>query len=70
MAKTKINRATVLKLARLYLDRHQPESYRIVIEPKGAEVDELGWWTIPISVTAKNAPTYDWVGRSVEASVD
>jgi hypothetical protein len=70
MSKTRPTAAEIAKLAERYLEKHQPSDYRIVIEPEGIKVDELGWWEIPIHVTKENVPSYDWIGRSVEASAE
>jgi hypothetical protein len=70
MPKTRMTAAKVAKLAEQYLEKHQPSDYRIVIDPEGIKVDEMGWWEVPIHVTKGNVPSYDWIGRSVEASAD
>ncbi len=70
MPKTRMTPAKVAKLAKQYLEKHQPSDYRIVVDPAGIKVDDMGWWEVPIHVTKSDVPSYDWIGRSVEASAD
>jgi hypothetical protein len=60
----------VAELSEQYLEKHQPDNYRIVVLRKGIRVAEDGWWEVPIKTSKKGVPSYDWINRSAEAAVD
>ncbi len=70
MQRTSLTASQVADLAERYLEKHQPATYRIVIDRAGLTEDDQGWWEIPVSLTSKDVPSYDWTGRLAEAAVD
>lgn len=70
MKKTRFTTDEVAELAMRYLAKHQPVGYEILIDRGGIREDEEGWWQVPIRPSRKDAPTFEWTGRSAEAAVD
>lgn len=70
MPKTSLTPSDVGDLVEQYLEKHQPTGYRILIDRKGIQEDEDGWWEVPIQPSNKSVPSYDWIGRSVEAAAE
>lgn len=60
----------VAEMAGRYLEKHQPADYRILVLREGIREDEDGWWEVPIKVSKKDVPSYDWINRSAVAAVD
>ncbi len=58
----------VANLVEKYLEKHQSSEYRILIDRTGIKEDEDGWWEVPIRPSNEAVPSYDWIGRSVEAA--
>jgi hypothetical protein len=58
----------IAKIVEQYLEKHQPEGYRILIDAAGVKEDEDGWWEVPIRPSRENVPSHDWIGRSAEAA--
>lgn len=63
------DRRQMAALAQRYLDRHQPERYRINVVPDAIELRGDTWFIVaePDRVTA---PTYDYINRMTEASME
>lgn len=70
MQRASITAKKVADLAEKYLEPHQPPRYRILIDRKRIRRDSEGWWEVPIRPSKTDVPSYDWISRSVEASVD
>lgn len=56
-------------LAQRYLDRHQPDRYRIRVMPDAIERRGETWFIVAEPDKAA-APTYDFINRITEASIE
>ena len=61
--------AEIAAMAQKYLDRHQPSGYRIVVPKNGVELRGHTWLVV-VQPDRSDAPTYDYVNRMTEASME
>lgn len=61
--------AQMAALAQKYLDRHQSSRYRIVVVPEAIERRGKTWFIVAEPDRAA-APTYDYINRMTEASIE
>ena len=59
----------VVKLAKKYLDPHQPDRYKLIVRDDGVKQDD-DWWYVLVQPDREDIPAYDYYGRLAEAEIN